>query len=54
MVESLVLKQHQVEVFEIVSSTYRKHNHIFDGYGPIECHFGGLEDTAIKTALLNG
>jgi hypothetical protein len=64
MVESLVSKQNQVEAFQIVSSTYRKHHpttslHIptrFNSYGPISVgeHFGGLVDITTKTALVNG
>jgi hypothetical protein len=63
MVESLVLMQAQVETFQIVSITYRKHNPTtcslqistrFNRYGPIGDHFGGLVDIATKTALVNG
>jgi hypothetical protein len=59
---SLVLKQDQVESFQIVSKTYRKHNTtialqisaIFNHYGPIGGHSGGLVDITTKTALANG
>jgi hypothetical protein len=62
MVESLVSKQDQVEAFQIVSITCRKHNPTtslqistsFNCYGPIGGHFGGLVDVATKTALVNG
>jgi hypothetical protein len=62
MDESLVLKQDCVNEFHIVSNTYRKHNPtsslqisaIFNPYGPIGVHCGGLVDVTTNTALVNG
>jgi hypothetical protein len=58
MYESLVLKQDQLAILLIVSNTPRKHNPtsalqiytIYNSYGPIGDHFGGLVDIATKTA----
>jgi hypothetical protein len=57
-----ILKQDQAEPFQIVSNIYRQHNPtnalqisaIFNCYGPIGGHFGGLIDIATKMALVNG
>jgi hypothetical protein len=59
-----VSKQDQAEALHIVFNTYRNHNPtsalqistVFNGYGPIGGHFGGLvaDIVATKTAFVNG
>jgi hypothetical protein len=59
MDESLVFKQDQVAILLIVSNMYRKNNStsasqiytIYNSYGPIGGHFGGLVDIATKRTL---